>query len=70
MVENLDKVKDIIARANRIPVWSLPTAFLGIIGLGYFFTFYDISDIGLAMPAIDQQFHLHGSIILFIALVG
>ena len=33
MVENLDKVKDIIARANRIPVWSLPTAFLGIIGL-------------------------------------
>ncbi|AGO60811.1 MFS transporter [Ferroplasma acidarmanus] len=68
MVENLDKVKDIIARTNRIPVWSLPTAFLGIIGLGYFFTFYDISDIGLAMPAIDQQFNLHGSIILFIAL--
>ena len=34
MVENLDKVKDIIARTNRIPVWSLPTAFLGIIGLG------------------------------------
>ncbi|MEM0140266.1 MAG: MFS transporter [Ferroplasma sp.] len=67
-MENENKIKDIIARANRIPVWSLPTSFLAIIGLGYFFTFYDISDIGLAMPAIDQQFNLHGSIILFIAL--
>ncbi len=67
-MENEETIKNIIARANRIPVWSLPASFLAIIGLGYFFTFYDISDIGLAMPAIDAQFNLHGSIILFIAL--
>jgi len=63
-----DQVKDIIARANRIPVWSLPTAFLAIIGIGYFFTFYDISDIGLAMPAIAKQFDIGTSLSLFIAL--
>ena len=63
-----NEVNEIIARANRIPVWSLPTAFLAIIGLGYFFTFYDISDIGLAMPAIATQFHIGASTSLFIAL--
>ena len=61
-------LKNLLARMNRINVWSLPTAFLGIIGIGYFFTFYDISDIGLAMPAIEAQFKLHGAIILFLAL--
>ena len=64
-----DEIKDIIARVNRIPVWSLPASFLAILGLGYFFTFYDISDIGLAMPAIATQFHIVStSTILFIAL--
>lgn len=66
--ESKDEISEIIARANRIPVWSLPTAFLAIIGLGYFFTFYDISDIGLAMPAIATQFHIGASTSLFIAL--
>ncbi|SMD30499.1 MFS transporter [Picrophilus oshimae] len=63
-----NNVENIIARANRIPVWSLPYSFLAIIGVGYFFTFYDISDIGLAMPAIDAQFHLGSSTSLFLAL--
>ena len=63
-----DEIKDIIARVNRIPVWSLPASFLAILGLGYFFTFYDISDIGLAMPAISAQFHIGTSMSLFIAL--
>ena len=61
-------LRNLLARINRIGVWSLPTFFLGIIGIGYFFTFYDISDIGLAMPAIETQFNLHGPIILFLAL--
>lgn len=29
---------DILARLNRIPVWSLPWRYLGIIAIGYFFT--------------------------------
>lgn len=49
-------------------MWSLPWSHLAIIGLGYFFTFYDITDIGFAMPAIDDQFHLSGSESLFVAL--
>lgn len=38
----------IIGRLDRIPVWSLPTLFLGIIGAGYLFTFYDIFDINVS----------------------
>ncbi|MCC7400399.1 MAG: MFS transporter [Chitinophagaceae bacterium] len=58
----------LIARLNRIPVWSLPKSYLAIIGLGYFFTFYDISNIGFAMPAINEQFRLSNSTSLFLAL--
>lgn len=58
----------LLARLNRIPVWALPKSFLAIIGLGYFFTFYDISNIGFAMPAINEQFHLSNSTSLFLAL--
>lgn len=51
---------DILARLNRIPVWSLPRCYLVIIGLGYFFTFYDITNIGFALPAIADRFALAG----------
>jgi len=59
---------DLLARLNRIPAWALPRSYLVIIGLGYFFTFYDISNIGFAMPAINEQFHLSHSTNLFLAL--
>lgn len=59
---------DVLARLNRIPVWALPRYYLVIIGLGYFFTFYDITDIGFAMPAIGRQFDLSSSAGLFVAL--
>ncbi len=62
------KTKDILARMNRIPVWSLPYAFIFIIGIGYFFTFYDIADIGYAMPAISKQFDIGTSTALFLSL--
>lgn len=38
----------IIARQDRIPVWALPNLFIGIIGLGFFFTFFDIGDINVS----------------------
>jgi putative MFS transporter len=37
-------------------VWTLPGVYLLIIGVCYFFTFFDIADIGYAMPAISKQF--------------
>lgn len=62
------KTRDIISRVNRIPTWSLPYFYLVIIGVGYFFTFYDISDIGLAMPSIATQFNITTSSFLYLFL--
>lgn len=60
--------KEILDRMDRLPVWAFPASFIAIIGLGYFFTFFDIANIGFAMPAIAVQFHLTGSESLFVAL--
>jgi putative MFS transporter len=58
----------VLARLDRIPIWSLPYRYLVIIGVGYFFTFFDIADIGYGMPAIAKQYHLSGSTTTFVAL--
>lgn len=38
----------IIARQDRIPIWALPNLFIGIIGLGFLFTYFDIGDINVS----------------------
>jgi putative MFS transporter len=58
----------VLARQDRIPVWALPYSYLVIIGVGYFFTFFDIADIGYGMPAIAKQFKLSSSEGTFVAL--
>jgi MFS transporter, putative metabolite:H+ symporter len=58
----------LLARLDRLPVWPLPWTYVAIIGIGYFFTFYDISDVGLAMPAVATQFKLTGAESLFIVV--
>src|SRR5579875_3562108 len=58
----------VLARLDRIPIWALPWRYLLIIGVGYFFTFFDIADIGYGMPAIAKQFKLSGSTSTFVAL--
>ncbi len=40
--------RSVIARLDRIDVWSLPYLFIGIIGLGFLFTFFDIFDINVS----------------------
>lgn len=35
----------VIARQDRIPIWSLSNLFIGIIGIGFLFTFFDIFDV-------------------------
>lgn len=60
--------RSVLARLDRIPVWSLPRYYLVIIGVGYFFTFFDIADIGYGMPAIATQFRLSGPTSTFVAL--
>jgi MFS transporter, putative metabolite:H+ symporter len=40
--------KSILARLDRISVWSLPFMFIGIIGTGFLFAFYDVFDINVS----------------------
>ena len=42
--EELDGAK-IIARQDRIPIWALSYLFIGILGIGYIFIFFDIFNI-------------------------
>jgi MFS family permease len=35
----------VVARLDRIPIWALSYLFIGIIGIGFLFTFFDIFDI-------------------------
>src|SRR5579872_5804446 len=38
----------VIARQDRIPIWPLSYLFIGIIGIGFLFTFFDIFDINVS----------------------
>ena len=38
----------VIARQDKIRVWSLPWLYVLIIGIGFLFTFYDIFDINVS----------------------
>ena len=64
----VERGRQVIARMDRIPIWAFPSSLVVIIGTGYFFTFFDITDIGFAMPAIATQFSLSDSETLFVAL--
>src|SRR5215468_5243452 len=43
-----DPAARLLARLDRIDTWSLPWLFIGVIGLGFLFTFYDIFDINVS----------------------
>ncbi len=40
--------RQIVARLERIDIWSLPYLYIGIIGAGFIFTFYDIFNINVS----------------------
>jgi putative MFS transporter len=40
--------KRMLARLDRLDVWSMPLLFVGIIGVGFLFTFYDVFDINVS----------------------
>jgi MFS transporter, putative metabolite:H+ symporter len=40
--------RSILARLDRISVWSMPFIFVGIIGTGFMFAFYDVFDINVS----------------------
>jgi len=55
------KAGEILARMDRIPMWSLSYIFIGILGLGFLFTFYDIFDINVSfVQTAITLFHASG----------
>ena len=63
-----ERGRELLARMDRFPAWPLRKRDFLVIGIAYFFVFYDISDIGFAMPAIDEQMNLGQDMSLFVAL--
>jgi MFS family permease len=45
----------VIARQDRIPIWSLSYLFIGIIGVGFLFTFFDIFDVTVSFVQTCTQ---------------
>jgi len=48
----------IIARLDRIPIWPYPKRVMLTVGIGFFFSFFDILTIGLSLPSIQQTFNV------------
>ena len=57
------QARNAVARLDRLTVWPYPWWVLGTVGLGYFFAFFDITNIGLALPAIATSLHAGDSVV-------
>jgi putative MFS transporter len=55
------QVAELGARLDRLPVFGLSRVLFVLVGAAYFFTFYDITAIGVTLPVLAQQFHLTGA---------
>jgi putative MFS transporter len=53
---------------DRLPGWPLRRFDFVVLGIAYFFVFYDITDIGFGMPAIAKQFDLNSDAVKFVAV--
>lgn len=62
---DLNTQNNLLARLDRLPIWPYSRGVLFTIGLGFFFAFFDIITIGLAIPVLVQQFHVSLSIVLW-----
>lgn len=51
----------ISARIDRLPTYGFAPALFVIVGASYFFTFYDITAIGVTLPTLTDVMHLTGS---------
>ena len=62
MQTNELKGEQILSRLDRIPIWPYSPLVLISIGAGFFFAFFDTVALGLALPKIEQQFHVSAQI--------
>jgi len=64
---------DTLAALDNLPVWPYPKRVLAIIGVAYFFTFFDVVNIGYALPAIASHFRVStdtAALTIALGLVG
>lgn len=54
----LDKISEINARMDRLPIWGLSPLVYVVLGLCYLLAFYDIAVIGAALPRVVADMHL------------
>jgi len=54
----LDSPARLLARLDRLPDWPYGKRVMWMIGIGFFFAFFDIVNIGLALPKIQTQMHV------------
>jgi MFS family permease len=53
------RAQSIIGRLDRITIWSLPSLFIWVIGVGFLFTFFDIFDINVSFIQTCTQIVPH-----------
>ncbi len=73
MVESPADSAMIVGRLDRLPRWPYSRSLLWIVGAGYFFGFFDVVNIGFALPVISKQFHITAAVAasaISIGLVG
>ncbi len=56
MTSDTIRGRQILARLDRLPIWPYRRIYLFIVGIGFFFGFYDILTIGLTLPKIEPAF--------------
>ena len=44
----MEYARPILARRDRLDVWAMPSLFIGILGTGFLFAFYDTFDINVS----------------------
>lgn len=47
-----------LERLDRLGAWPYPPRVLAVIGTAYFFGFFDVANIGAALPSIKAHFHI------------
>lgn len=55
---DLERVADVNARLDRLPRFGVAPILFAVVGTAYFFTFYDITAIGVTLPVLGEQFGL------------
>lgn len=61
---------DILGRLDALRVWPYPRRVLMVIGAAWFFAFFDIVNIGYALPAISTQFGVSSTVAALAVSIG